>query len=326
MILRTLLVLSFTLALGAQTAAFAQSAGSTNNGCNLVGAPAIGLRDPLVQGASMGLPFIPAPSGNPPAFGDGPTPAPVVPGMSGAPTLLPWVPAIPADTIGRTSSGIPIPFSPAIQSPPGVLGPLLTPFIPAPPSTPGSDPGILTAPMGSFNPALQSNINPDGGIPGRGGYCTTIPTVRRGGQSTKQYEIRGRNAALGGVGGDGSQDEVSELGPMAGYGLPYGVPSGDGMRNSSIDLGGGMRFNVGGTTISTGNTLQDYGSSAMRNNMIPALNAQQSTEFGQGMRRLPIYSSTTTDFGFPYMQFNPANLGPQARGQALLPKAVLTNF
>jgi hypothetical protein len=329
MLFRSMIVVAITLAIGAQTAAFAQSAGAPanpNGGCNLSGAPAVDLRDPLVNGASMGLPFIPAPSGAPPAFGDGPTPAPLVPGATGAPTLTPWVPAVPANTIGRSTSGIPIPFSPAIETGPGVLGPLLTPFIPSPPSTPGADPGSLQAPPGYINPALQTNINPDGGIPGTGGYCTTIPTVRRGGQSTKQYELRGRNSGLGGIGGDGSQDQVTELGPMAGYGIPYGVASGNGMRNSSIDLGGGMRFNVGGTTISTGNTIQDYGDSAMRYNGIPALQAQQSTEFGQGMHRLPIYSSKTTDFGFPYTQFNPANVGYQKRNQLMTPTAVQTNF
>jgi hypothetical protein len=322
MLFRTLII-SITLAIGTQTMAFAQSAGS---GCDLSGAPAVNLRDPLVNGASMGLPFVPAPSGAPPAYGNGPTSAPVVPGASGAPTLLPWVPAVPANTIGGSSSGIPIPFSPSIATPPGILGPALTPFIPAPSSTPGADPGMLQSQNGYFNPAMQTNIYPDGGMPGTGGYCTSIPTVRRGGQSTRQYELRGRNSGLAGFGGDGSMDQVQELGPMAGYGLPYGVPSGNGMRNSSIDLGGGMRFNVGGQTISTGNTIQEYGDSAMRYNGISALQAQQSTEYGQGMHRLPIYSSKTTDFGFPYTQFNPANVPNQKRNQLLLPTAVQTNF
>ncbi len=327
MLLRKLTLLSVTLLVGAQSAVFAQSAPqSTSNGCNLVGAPAFGLRSPLVSGSSMGLPFIPANQGAPPAMGDGPTGAPVIPGHTGPSTLLPWVPAVPSNNISGGNSGIPIPFSPAIATPPGVLGPLLTPFVPAPPSTPGCDPGSLTAPVGSYNPALQTGINPDGGIPGRGGYCTTIPTVRRGGQSTRQYELRGRNTALGGLGGDGSQDQVSLLGPMAGYGVPYGVATGNGMRNSSIDLGGGQRFSIGGQTLSTGSTVQDYGNSAMRYNGISALTANQATEFGQGMHRLPVYSNRTTDFGFPYTQFSPGNVPNQKRSQLLLPKAVVTNF
>lgn len=327
MSLRKLIVLAATLSLGAETAAFAQNApSSTSNGCNLVGAPSFGLRNPLVSGSSMGMPFVPAAEGAPPAMGDGPTPAPVVPGANGPSTLLPWVPAMPVSTVGGGNSGIPIPFSPAIATPPGVLGPLLTPFVPAPPSTPGADPGSLQAPIGSINPAAQMPIHPDGGIPGRGGYCTTIPTMRRGGQSTRQYELRGRNAALGGLGGDGSQDQVQLLGPMAGYGVPYGVSTGNGMRNSSIDMGGGQRFSVGGQTISTANTIQDYGNSAMRYNGISALTANQSTEFGQGMHRVPIYSNKTTDFGFPYTQFSPGNVPNQKRNQLLLPKAVVTNF
>ncbi|MBX9690329.1 MAG: hypothetical protein K2X27_26685 [Candidatus Obscuribacterales bacterium] len=319
------LVIALTLSMALP--AFSQTASSsTGNGCNLVGAPAFGLRSPLVAGSSMGLPFVPAPEGLPPATGDGPTGAPVIPGHSGPSTLLPWVPSVPANTIGQGSSGIPIPFSPAIQTPPGVLGPLMTGLVPAPPSTPGCDPGMMQAPMGSFNPALQTPINPDGGIPGRGGYCTTIPTVRRGGQETRQYELRGRNSALGGIGGDGSQDQVNLLGPMAGYGVPFGVATGNGMRNSSIDLGGGQRFSVGGQTISTASTVQDFGNSATRYNGISALTANQATEFGQGMRRIPVYSNKTTDFGFPYTQFSPSNVPNQKRSQLLLPKAVVTNF
>lgn len=327
MLLRNILGISLTVAIAAPSAALAQSAPqSTSNGCNLVGAPAFGLRSPIVAGSQTGLPFVPAQEGMPPAPGDGPTGAPVVPGHSGAPTLLPWVPSIPSNDIRGGSSGIPIPFSPAIQSPPGVLGPLLTPFVPSSPSTPGADPGMLTAPMGSTNPAAQLPINPDGGIPGSGGYCTTIPTVRRGGQQTRQYELRGRNSALGGLGGDGSQDQVNLLGPMAGYGVPFGVSTGNGMRNSSLDLGGGQRFSLGGQTISTAQTIQDYGNSAMRYNGISALHANQSTEFGQGMRRVPVYSNKTTDFGFPYTQFSPSNVPNQKRNQMLLPKAVVTNF
>jgi hypothetical protein len=246
--------------------------------------------------------------------------------MPGPGTLLPWVPAIPANTIDMSTSGINLPVDPAVETPPGVLGPLLTPVIPAPPSTPGSDPGNLTAPADSFNPAADENINPDGGIPGTGGFCTTIPTLRRGGQDTTQWELRGRNSVLGGLGGDGSQDEVTRLGPMAGFGVPFGVPTGDGLRNSSIDLGGGQRFKAGGSKISTGSSVQQYQESAMRNNPIAALRAQQDYEFGQGFRREPIRSSKTTDFGLPYFQFSPANENSQKKAQLMLPKAVITNF
>jgi hypothetical protein len=63
-----------------------------------------------------------------------------------------------------------------------------------------------------------------------------------------------------------------------------------------------------------------------RNNPVGALNAWQSTEFGQGFRRIPLFSNKSTDFGFPYAQFDPSNEGPQKTGQLLLPKAVETNF
>jgi hypothetical protein len=250
-----------------------------------------------------------------------------MPGHTGPTTLLPWVPAIPSNQIDQGSSGIPIPFTPAVEMPPGVLGPLLTPVIPTSPSTPGADPGNLQSPgQGSFNPARNVNINPSGGIPGRGGYCTTIPTQRRGGQETHQWSLRGRNSSLGGFADDGSQDQVELLGPMAGWGVPFGVSTGNGLRNSSLDLGGGQRFAAGGNTISTGSTVQDYGLSSMRHNGIDALSGRQSTEFGQGWRRTGHYTSRTSDFGFPYAQFSPANVNPHKQDHLMLPKAVITNF
>ncbi len=296
--------------------------------CDLSGTPSTTLRDPLIYGAPVTAPFLVAPAGQPAPTGDGITPLPTVPGMCGDPTLLPWVPVIPSNQIDQPTSLVPLPVTPAAATPAGVLGPALTGFVPEPPSTPGADPGNLTAPMGSFNPAANVLVQPCGGIPGRGGYCTSIPVQRRGGQKTHQWELRGRNSTLGGLPDDGSQDEVELLGPNAGYGVPYGVPTGDGLRNSSIDLGGGMRVNPPGTssTVSMGSTVQDYGLSSTRNNPIPALNARQSTEFGQGWRRIPQYSSKTTDFGLPYTQFSPANENPQKRGQMMVPTAVITNF
>lgn len=125
---------------------------------------------------------------------------------------------------------------------------------------------------------------------------------------------------------DGSQDNVERLGPWAGWGAVTGVPTGNGLRHNSIDLGGGMRFQAGGDVISTGSTIQDFGLSSTRTNPIGALDANQSYEFGQGMRRIPIYSSKTTDFGLPFTQFSPANVTAQKNGQRLLPTAVITNF
>jgi hypothetical protein len=247
--------------------------------------------------------------------------------MGGPPTLLPWVPNIPANTVDQASSGIPLPFSPAIESAPGVLGPALTPAIPGPPSTPGPDMGSLTNVPGFINPAQELNIYPGGGIPGQGGYNTTIPTQRRGGQETHQWGLRGRNSSLIPGMGDGSQDQVTRLGPWTGWGIPFGVPTGNGLRNSSIDLGGGMRFKAGDCcTVPTGSSVADYGLSSTRDNFIGALNAQQSYEYGQGFRNSPRYSNKTTDFGFPYQQFDPANVNPQKQAQLIIPSAVTTNF
>ncbi len=289
-------------------------------------APVTTLRTPLIVGHPSSPAYVPPPEGQPPAIGDGATPAPQINGHDGLPvTLLPWVPVIPSNQIDQGASGIPLPVDPSITSAPGVLGPALTPFIPPPPSTPGPDPGSLTAPAGSFNPSQELNIIPTGGLPGTGGFNTSIPTVRRGGQETHQYAYRGRNSTLGG-GGDGSQDNITRLGPWAGFGTVTGVPTGDGLRNSAIDLGGGQRFSAGGATIPTGSTVQDFGLSSTRNAGIMGLNAQQTTEFGQGMRRLPVFSNKTTDFGFPYTQFDPANTNPQKQDHLITPTAILTNF
>ncbi len=336
---RLLTILSITVAL---TPLIGQSAVAQ------IGIPATTPYDPLVYGAPTQAPGISAPSGAPPAVGSGATPLPVNPGMLGAPTLLPWVPAVPSNNIDLGSSGIGLPVAPAIASPPGVLGPLLTPFIPHAPSTPGLNPGILQNTGTSiYNPAIQTGIIPGGGtypiggtpgigvLPGTGGYATTIPNIRRSGQTTTQYELRGRQAIMGG--GGTSQDEITQFGQLAGYGLPYGVPTGNNYnnfgqglntssRNSSIDLGGGLTTKVGGVKIPLGSSVQDYGASALRGNSVGALSATQSTEFGQGLRREPIASTRTTDFGTHYNQFNAANVGIQDSNALLPPKAIETNF
>jgi hypothetical protein len=283
------------------------------------------LADPLIDGAPTSPAFIPPAESQPPPIGSGPTPWAVTPGMGGAPTLEPWVTAIPANSVDQSISGIPLPVNPAVVSPPGVLGPALTGLVPGPESTLGSDPGSLTAPRGYINAADQVNINPNGGMPGTGGYEGTINRVRRGGQETHQLELRGRNSILAGVGGDGSQGNVARLGPWAGYGVVDGVPTGNGMRTSSIDLGGGQRFKVGGTVISTGSTIQDNGVSATRNNPVRALRAQAATEFGQGFHGEPVHSNKTTDYGGPFKRFSPANETPQKINQLKLPTAIETN-
>lgn len=306
------------------------------------------LRNPLIPGAQSTPPGSPAAEGAPPPIGDGATPVPVIPGMTGPRTSIPGVPLVPSNQVNQGNSFVPVPIGPATLSPPGVLGPGLTGTTPVSPSTPGADPGSLYVPPfetgpGNFVPALPTNIIPTGGLPGTGGYNTTVPKVRRGGQETHQWELRGRHqdfAAGSGAKGD-IQDEVALTGTLAGFGLPYGVPTGNGfnkgpagsntdLREASIDLGGGMRYKAGGPRISLGSSVQDFGLSDTRNNGIAALRANQSTEFAQGMRRQTDFNSftpnRTTSFGLPYTQFSPANVTEQKTGQLLLPTAVETNF
>jgi hypothetical protein len=321
------------------------------------------LRDPLIPGAQSTGAWTPPSDGAPPPVGDGPTSLGVTPGMGGAPTPLPWVPAIPANQLGLQNSGINLPIAPSIVSPPGILGPEITQWLPksaAPPSVlgpqpsaPGAPGGMLQLPPyeanpGDFTDAQQVPVDDNGaGLPGTGGYGTSVSQNRRGGQQTHQwggtYANATRHRAFGtGSGAKGDvQDEVARVGALAGFGLPFGVPTGNGfdkgtaaggdMRNSSIDLGGGQRMKVGGTTISTGSSVQDFGLSDTRNNSIPALKAQQSTDFGQGFRNMVkqglIQANATTDFGIPYQQFKGANLnGTQKTGQRLQPQAIETNF
>jgi len=320
--------LSALISVACAGAAFAQFPGNPVQPGPAPFSPVSTLRTPLINGQPSGAPFMCPPQGQPPAIGDGPTSMPVTGGMAGTPIdLMPWVPSIPANQIDNNTSGIPLPVNPAVTSPPGVLGPLLTPVIPHSPSTPGYDPGSLTAPVGFMNASQELNINPTGGIPGTGGFNTSINTIRRGGQETRQYGYRGRNSVLAGGGTDGSQDNIERMGPWSGFGAVTGVPTGSGWRSSAIDLGGGQRFQAGGNcVIPTGSTVQDFGNSSTRYNSTMGLTAHQSTEYGQGRRRLPMYSSKSTDFGFPYTQFNPSNVSNQKRDHLINPTAVITNF
>ena len=201
-------------------------------------------------------------------------------------------------------------------------------------------PGMLKN-INSVNPAEYSKVQYTGGYPGTGGYYTTIPKIRRlGTQETAQYERRGAYSYLGG--GGNSQDEVTLTGPLAGYGLPNGVPTGVGYNkgpagsnndlfNKSIDLGGGMRQKFGTQVISNGKTVQDLnGLNVFYGNSVPSLGATRSTEFGQGA---PLaYTSVgrnyslTTDFGFPLTPQCPANSPPAEPNHTIPQTGVLTNF
>jgi hypothetical protein len=298
------------------------------------------LHDPLVPGAECYPPLIPVPPGRLPPPGSGLIPGRVTPGMIGPPTLEPWIPAIPSNSIDSSFTGIGLPISPPIALPPGVWGPLLTPFIPPSSSTPGPAPGMLKN-INSVNPAELTHVLPAGGLPGTGGYYTTIPKIRRlGTQKTAQYERRGAWSILGG--GGNSQDEVTETGPLAGYGLPNGVPTGAGYNKGpagsnidnylkSIDLGGGMRQKFGTVVLSNGKTVQDLnGLNVLYGNGVPSLGATRSTEFGQGaplaFTSVGRNYSLTTDFGFPLTPQCPANDPPAEPNHSIPQTAVETNF
>jgi hypothetical protein len=166
------------------------------------------LTDPLVPTASRSVPYVAASPGAPPAIGSGAIPLPVNPGMLGAPTLLPWVPSIPANQINQNSGFVNLGAGPATLSPPGVLGPSLT--VPPPPSTPGSDPGILSSP----STAAQVQVNPGGGLP-----AGMAPLQRRPGQTTRDF---GLTKTIGSVTTDFGKKltnpngalQVSQDGPM----------------------------------------------------------------------------------------------------------------
>src|SRR5262249_56768296 len=93
-------------------------------------------------------------------IGSGAVPKPINPGQLGGPTFEPWVPDIPANQIDQPNSRVAIPFTPATALPPGVAGPMVN--TPAPPSTPGGDPGMLRT-----NPsaAAQVTVPPGGRYP-----------------------------------------------------------------------------------------------------------------------------------------------------------------
>lgn len=202
--------------------------------CNLAGAPAFGLRTPLVNGASAGLPFVPAPTGAPPAFGDGAVPAPVTPGMGGPPTLIPSN----LDT-GVNHLGTPtyvLPYSRATTSRPGQLGPSLS--VPGPQSTPGCDPGLVHGPMDFYAPPVSvTNINPGGGISG----CA--PTERWGGQTSTDYgRYKWRGTRKYDFGQQATYGQSSMDGPY--QQLPGSMPTTDlyGMRGYTQSGGTTMTF------------------------------------------------------------------------------------
>jgi hypothetical protein len=306
--------------------------------------------DPYIPGTLISPPLVPPATPPMEAPGMGPTPPPVNPGMPGPAELMPWVPAIPADPFGQANTGLGLPLGSAALTPPGVLGPAMSGFIPPPDSAPGPIPPYLNA-VGGPNPTDEVQVPNGGVLPGTGGYYTTINKVRKGGQKTQQFgswleQSSGLPSILGG--GGPNQDEVTLTGPLAGWGIPFGIPTGVGYNNgpagsnndlysTSVDLGGGPRMKVGGNVISTDQTIQDYGQNILTQSPIGGLTAQQSTDYGQGLHSLinngavgNAQVSKTTDFGFKFQPFNAANLdyGDRNPGGSWLlpPQAVETNF
>ncbi len=179
------------LVIGALTAVAFASAGFLSGAyaqCDLSGSPNTTLRTPLIYGAPATPPLQQAPQGQPPAIGDGSTPAPVTPGMTCAPTLLPSNPVLPANQINAPSYQVP--FNPGSEYAPGQYG--ASTYVPPPPSTPGYDPGMISGPTDFCPPPVNVvNINPGGGI---SGYA---PTQRWGGQTTRdfgRYKYQGKRA------------------------------------------------------------------------------------------------------------------------------------
>jgi hypothetical protein len=142
------------------------------------------LRNPLIPGAQWTAPNE-APAQMPlPPPGSGPTPLDVTPGQSGDPTLPPWVTNMPAHTINQQDSQLNLPYTSSTLAAPGMLGPALGSYIPAPPSTPGADPGILPTVANSQYPtaAIVVPVCSGGGLPDG-----QAPTKRRGGQTTQNF-------------------------------------------------------------------------------------------------------------------------------------------
>lgn len=311
-----------------------------------IGQPATSVRDPYVPGTTVSAPFFPAPIGAPPAYGSGPTPVGVTPGMGGLPpSLVPSIVGYPSNDIDLQNTGLSLPISPAFAAPPGAVLPLLAPLMPNSPSTPGPNLGMLRGegndPVTS-NPAQLLSNTATGQYPGTGGYATTINKIpRTGTQHSYEYEYRETNPILGG--GGTSQDEVTQFGPLAGWGVPYGVPTGPGYNvgpagtnndnyNYSLDLGGGMQSKIGGTIISSGQSVQDYGLNVLYGNGNPLVNSANnySTEFGQG---LPVAETavgqtynSSTDFGFPLTPRPAGDHNPLEPNAGLPQQVVETNF
>jgi hypothetical protein len=142
------------------------------------------LHNPLINGAQSTQAGTAPTQGAIPPIGSGSTPTGVPAGMTGNGTLLPWVPNVPFNNIDLQNTQLTLPYDNTALTAPGALGPLLAPSIPAPPSTPGTDPGILQTVGGYATDAVLVPVNAAGGLPNG-----SAPTTRRGGQHTGDFGL-----------------------------------------------------------------------------------------------------------------------------------------
>lgn len=295
--------------------------------------------DPYAPGVYPIPADLPPLTPNLPPIGNGLPPLPEIPGSPGPAPGMTYIYNQPANTLGNHFVGVPVPLSipNSADVPPGFFQ-TIGGFIPiTPPATNVTQTPYLTAPAGWVNPAQIDLVPPAGGkLPGTGGYDTSISKIRRSGQTTRQFDQRAFASTFNGGDNQIAQDEVAETGTVAGFGLPYGIPTGNGynngpkgsnndLRQSDIDLGGQTRVRVGNVTLNTKDqTLQQYGSNVFRSDILP-LHANRSYEFGERFIGLGVTPNDTTDFGTSYKQFLPANVGIDATGQLLDPRAIETN-
>jgi hypothetical protein len=149
------------------------------------------------------------------------------------------------------------------------------------------------------------NVNPISIVSSEDGFSNPMPRVRRSGQETHQYVIRGGCAAgsSGGICEEESPVSLHTMETWACWSYPTGVLTGDSMIGSRILLGGGNAFKVDGSVVSPARAIQDLASSTSAANSVTALSQGRSCH-----------------------RFTPAYEGAQTGAQLLGPCDIDTNF
>lgn len=142
------------------------------------------LTDPYAPGVYVTPPNTPVGNTPAPPIGCGSTPCGVTAGQSGPASLMPWVPAIPANTAGQSNTQLSLPYNASSLTAPGVLGPALQGSIPPPPSAQGAIPTILQTPQGASPYAATVQVSTGGVLPDG-----SAPISRSGRQSTQNFGI-----------------------------------------------------------------------------------------------------------------------------------------